>query len=110
MTDLIQQAINHIDEQAEKSHSPLAKTIAQHIIEKFLTNDENAHKALSKDKALEKCASAVNSNARKQAVSGCAVIEDSVVWRWVREYYGFTEMQSNAHSVTSDPIDILDFM
>lgn len=110
MTELIQKAINHIDQQAEKSTNPIYKAIAQYIIESCLTTDENAQKALSEDKTLEKCANTVKSNARSEAVSGCAVVADSIVWRWVREYYGFSEMQSNAQPVVSEPIDILDFM
>ena len=51
MSDLIQRAINTIDEQAEKGAS-LEKTIGQYIIDKCLTNDAEAAKALESGKTL----------------------------------------------------------
>ena len=51
MSDLIQRAINTIDEQAEKGAS-LEKTIGQYIIDKCLTNDAEAAKAIADGKTL----------------------------------------------------------
>lgn len=109
MSELIQRAIAHIDDQAEKSTNPLCKSIAQYIIDNCLGSEENAKRALESGKDLKKCAAHVTSNARKEAVSGCAVVEDSVVWRWVREYYLFDDMQSNAKPAHT-PVSLLDFM
>ena len=114
MSDLIQRAINTIDEQAEKGAS-LEKTIGQYIIDKSLTNDAEAAKAIADGKTLTACASSVKSKARSQSKNGCAVIEDAVVWSWVREYYGFTaqntEVQLTAQkTAAAEPIDLLDFM
>ena len=110
MTELVQKAINHIDEQAEKTKDPVSKAIAQYIIDNCLNCEINAGKVLDGTKTLAKCASSVKSNARGQAVSGCAVVEDSVVWRWVRDYYGFENMQSTAQVSVQEPISLLDFM
>lgn len=113
MSDLIQRAINRIDEQAEKGKA-LEKRIGQYIIDTCLFNDANAVKALETGKTLSGCANLVTKNARKQAVGGCACIEDAVVWRWVREYYGFSgsgNLQSTAQpQAAAKPVDILDFM
>lgn len=113
MSDLIQRAINTIDEQAEKGAS-LEKTIGQYIIDKCLTNDAEAAKAIADGKTLTACASSVMSKARSQSKNGCAVIEDAVVWSWVREYYGFSGsggLQSTAQpQAAAKPVDILDFM
>ena len=114
MSDLIQRAINRIDEQAEKGKA-LEKRIGQYIIDTCLFNDADAAKALESGKTLAGCASLVTKNARKQAVGGCACVEDAVVWRWVREYYGFTaqntEVQLTAQkTAAAEPIDLLDFM
>ncbi len=116
MSEIIQKAITHIDEQAEKAKDALSKTIAQYIIDHCLSSDKNAQLALDSDKSLKKCATQVNANARKLATGGCAVVEDSVVWRWVREYFGFEELQSNAQTAAntqtaaSGPISLLDYM
>lgn len=113
MSDLIQCAINRIDEEAEKGKA-LEKRIGQYIIDTCLFNDANAAKALETGKTLSGCASVVTKNARKQAVGGCACVEDAVVWRWVRNYYGFSadsNLQSNAQpQAAAKPVDILDFM
>ena len=99
MTDLMQKAINHIDDEAEKSKNPMTKRIAQYLIDKCITNDINAQKLLDSNKSISKCVSDVTAKAKKEAVSGCAVIEDEVVFGWVREYYDITdicELQSTA--------------
>lgn len=46
MSELIQRAIAHIDDQAEKSTDPLCKSIAQYIIDNCLGSEENAKRAL----------------------------------------------------------------
>ena len=113
MSDLIQRAINRIDEQAEKGKA-LEKRIGQYIIDTCLFNDADAAKALESGKTLAGCASLVTKNARKQAVGGCACVEDAVVWRWVRGYYGFSGsggLQSTAQpQAAAKPVDILEFM
>ena len=110
MSEIIQRAIRHIDEQAEKEKDSLSKSIAQYIIDHCLNSDKNANRACDSGKSLKKCAQSVRANARKQAVSGCAVVEDSVVWRWVREYYQFDAVQSTARPAASAPLSLLDFM
>lgn len=110
MNEIIQKAINYIDEQGEKGNI-LAKTIAQYIIDNCLNDTANAEKALSK--SLGSCAQAVLTNARKQAFGNTAVVEEAVVWRWVREYYGFKTdvvLQSTAKPAAVETVDILDFM
>lgn len=112
MNEIIQKAINYIDEQGEKGNS-LAKTIAQYIIDNCLNDTENAEKALDKSKTLSACAKVVTANARKQASGNTAVVEEAVVWRWVREYYGFKTdvvLQSTAKPAAVETVDILDFM
>ena len=36
---------------------------------------------------IKDCFKYITSEARKKAVSGCAMIEDSVVYKWARDYY-----------------------
>ena len=74
MSSIIQNAIQHIDEQAEKEKDSLSRSFAQYIIDHCLNSDENANRACDGGKSLKKCAQNVRANARKQAVSGCAVV------------------------------------
>lgn len=36
---------------------------------------------------IKDCFKYITSEARKKAVNGCAMIEDSVVYKWARDYY-----------------------
>jgi hypothetical protein len=114
MSELILKAIDHIDEQAEKENAPLIKAIAQYIIDKCLDIEGNAEKVLDEKLTLKKCVSHVTAEARKLASNGCAVVEDSFVWKWVREFYGFEALQSNAkperEAQREEPVSLLDFM
>lgn len=89
MTEKIQKAIDLLDSEAEKGGA-YEKIISQHLIE-CITSDEDAEFVMQKDKSLKKCLESIKSKARKQAVNNCAVIEDSEVFSWAREYYGFPE-------------------
>ena len=41
----------------------------------------------SKDKNIQSCYEYVKAQAKKQAVAGCAMIEDAVVYGWAHHYY-----------------------
>lgn len=87
MTDLIQQAINKIDNEADKLGGTHATLLASHVIDNYLTSDENAQKVL--DKELKKGLEKITSKARQQASGGCAAIADDTVYEWLVEFYGF---------------------
>ena len=36
---------------------------------------------------IKDCFNYITEQARKEAVSGCAMVEDSVVYKWARDYY-----------------------
>lgn len=68
MTELIQKAINKIDGEAEKLKDTNATLIASHVIDTYLTTDENAQKVLSDKKTLRGCIEKIMSKAKQQAV------------------------------------------
>lgn len=105
MTDIIQKAINHIDTQAEKEND-CVKIIAQYIIENLIKTDSAAEKILNDKLTLNACFEKVKSNAKAKAAGGCACVEDAVVFRWVREYYGITAEDLKS---SDDTADILNF-
>ena len=89
MTEIIQQAINKIDEEAENLKDTNARIIAAHIIEKYLCSNENAQKVLDKNYSLKECISKIKSKAKNQASNGMAMVSDDTVFEWASEYYGF---------------------
>lgn len=69
-----------------------ASTDYRGIIAKYLFNFANGDehfksKLLETDKTLDGCINYVKSEAQKQAVCGCAMVEDNVVWYQVRHYF-----------------------
>lgn len=100
--DLIAKAVDKIDKEAENIKSNYAKIICQHIIDVYLDNDENAQKV--QDKSLKDCLSDVESKVRKMASGNCAVVEDSTVYDWVKDFYGFAEEEQPENKI----IDLFD--
>lgn len=106
MTEKIQKAIDKIDGEAEKLNNVNARVIASHIIDTYLDNDENAEKVLDEKKILKSCIDSIKSKARKEAVGGCAMIDNDTVFEWAKEYYGFAVACKNESKI----IDIFDFI
>lgn len=98
----IEEAVAKLDKEAEEIGGQYAQIIAQHIIEHELISVENAEKV--KEKTLKACVDQVKSQARKQAQGGVAVVEDSKVWTWVREFYGFKD------AAPSKIVDLFDLL
>lgn len=99
MTEIIEKAITKIDEEAEKLGGGQVMIIASHIIDNYLKTDENAHKVLDNKKTLESCLTSCASKAKQYAVKNMAIIDDKTVYGWVKEYYGFDDLQSNAPNI-----------
>lgn len=107
MTDKIQKSIDKIDKEAEELGGGQFMIIASHIIENYLTTDDNADKVLDEGKTLSKCMTACKSKAKEQAQNGFAMIDDETVYGWVSEYYGFSDLQSTAKNKIVDLFDVL---
>lgn len=106
MTELIQKAINKIDGEAEKLNDTNATLIASHIIDTYLTSDENAEKVLSDKKTLRACIEKIMSKAKQQAVGRMAMVDDETVYGWAKDYYGFAVDCKTENKI----IDLLDFI
>lgn len=60
------------------------------IIKKYLESEcekDSALKAAYKPEEIQKCFSYITSQAKKEAVNGCAMIEDTKVFKWARDFY-----------------------
>lgn len=69
-----------------------ASTDYRGILARYLFNfaNEDEHfkqKLIETDKTLDGCISYIKSEARKKAVSGCAVVEEDVVYQQARHYF-----------------------
>ena len=67
-------------------------TPAQQKLQDYLNDYAKSDKAFAKslsdkEKSFEKCWEYVRFKAQKQAVNGCAVIEDEDVYNWATHYY-----------------------
>lgn len=52
---------------------------------------------------ISACCNYITNQARKLAKGNCACVEDSVVYKWARDFfYGDTEEQAESQNVTSD--------
>ena len=89
---MIQRAIDKIDKEMEADEN--LKAIANYIIDRLITNEENAAKILDKKKSLKTCFDKIKSEAKKLAKNGLAVVADEVVFSWVREYFGVKEPEN----------------
>lgn len=72
----------------EKKAGALIGHIGDYILAELLTTEDAAAKIGAEGKSLKDCAKSVTDKARQQAKDGCAVVEDTVVYGWVKEYYG----------------------
>jgi len=111
MTELIQQAIEKIDKEAEKIKNSYITSIVSKIIDDYLTNDENAEKVLNKNRTLEGCLMNIFKHAKHDGVaeiSGNHAFvggNDEDLWQWIVDYYGFA-VACNENKI----IDLLDFI
>lgn len=62
----------------------------EEIVKRYLdeqsTKDE-ALRALYVPSKIKNCFEYIRAQAKKQAKNGCAMVEDSVVYKWARDYY-----------------------
>ena len=86
--DKIELAIKNINKELQSNHSnEYLVLIGEHIID-CITSEEAAEKVLEKGKTLQGCLSHIQTEAAKKKVGQVAVIQDSVVYGWAREYFG----------------------
>jgi len=72
----------------EQKISAYEQAILSEMERRAKDGDELLATALrSKDKNIQGCFAYVKAQARKKAVNGCAMIEDSVVYGWAHHYY-----------------------
>lgn len=65
-----------------------SKDIIKQHLESMAAKDKAFAKVYAKEsKNLDECIEYIRSRAKKEAVSGCAIIEDSVVFGWASHYY-----------------------
>lgn len=105
MTEKIQQAIDKLDKEADSLHYSSATIIASHIIDTYLTSDDNAEKVLNKKKSFANCLNNIKSKAKRQAVNNMAMVDHETVYGWVKDYYGFA-VDCKENKI----IDLLDFI
>lgn len=72
--------LKDLKKELQTTKNPLEKALGQYIV--------GLGQEVKEKTTLKGCAKAVTEKAKGQAPGGCAIIEDSVVYRWAREYFG----------------------
>lgn len=72
--------LEKLKKELEKTKNPMEKALGEYILSLGREVKEGAN--------LMGCAAKVKEKAKAQASGGCAIIEDSVVYGWAREYFG----------------------
>ena len=106
MTDNMKKAIEKIDAEAEKAGGN-AQIIAQYVIDKVM-NEQIAMNINSDDKTLDGCMSEIMKKAKERAKNTMAMVADTEVWAWVREYFGAGVEEKKPVNIVS--IDMADFL
>lgn len=102
---MIEKAIERIKlEMKQKKDNSYIQAIGDYLLKQVEINRDAAEKICNGTKTIEKSLKEVEKVARKKAVSGCAVLSDSEVFKIVREYYQFEAVQDKFIQVEVDEI------
>ena len=88
---MITEAITKITGEVNNIKGDHAQQIGEYLIDHM--TDESAAKIMDEKKTLSGCISAVTSKAKARATNNCAMIADTEVFSWVRDYYGICNAQ-----------------
>lgn len=75
------------EKELKQSNNPSIKKIGEYLAERAKTDPSVAKNLEKEQKTLNKCYAYIKNEARKQAVSGCACIDDETVYGWAVHYY-----------------------
>lgn len=75
------------------------------IVEFLMLHTELNQAFLNEEKNLKDMAQYIKDNARKQAISGVAVIEDDVVYKWAIDYFVKTNEELKIKKVVAKKIE-----
>lgn len=87
----IEDAIKKINEEIQKQpENRYLALVGEHIIDQITTEDK-AEKVLQEKRTMKGAMKEILGKARKQKYGNYAAVEDAVVYRWAREYFGLGE-------------------
>jgi hypothetical protein len=86
----IEDAIKKINLQIQMSPNDKYRALIGEYIIDQITTEAAAEQILQAEKTLNRALVEITKKAEKQKMGNCAVIEDSVVYGWAREYFGLT--------------------
>ncbi len=109
---MITDAIVKITNEVNSIKSDHAQKIGEYLIDHM--TEEAAALIMKESKSLEGCIASIVKKARSRAIKNCAVIEDSEVYAWAREYYDIENMIGQPFA-KSDPagkmnVDLADLL
>ncbi len=73
-----------------------------------LIESDNAIKAVYSEEKITNCASYIFKMARKESKKNCAVIEDTKVYKWARDFYlGDIDEADKDETISSDEVEVM---
>ena len=81
------EAIKKITTELGDKPNEYSRLIAEHLTKRINDDEGFAADVLKESKTFKGCFQYIQSEARKQAVGGCAAIEDNTVYEWAEDYY-----------------------
>jgi hypothetical protein len=82
-----EKAINKITTELDDNPNEHSRLIAAHLTKRINEDEGFAADVLKEGKTFAGCFQYIQSEARKQAVGGCAAVEDATVYEWAEDYY-----------------------
>ena len=86
--------------------SDFKKVIEQHLEKMAVADKSFAERYADKSKNIDACVDYIRDKARKQASSGMAAIEDSIVFGWAAHYYQEADLKEKSNELDDDKTEI----
>ena len=92
--------LEEMEKGIEEEKTSYIKIIGNYLLSEARQNENLKNKIESSNrKTLKGCFEYIKAQAKKQAVNSCAVVEDSEVFHWAREYFEEDEIEPEEKSV-----------
>jgi hypothetical protein len=104
--EALQNAIDKLDREAAEEKGENTAAISDYLHQLIRENPAYAQYIVAEDKTLKGCLGHIRKEARALAQKGMAMVKDTTVYGWVKDYYGIQEEKEKKHGI----INLEDFL
>lgn len=94
---MINQAIEKIKAEMEENKNTYTEIIGNYVIQQIQVNPQVAEAVINKEKSLTGSLEAMRKEALKVAINGMSMLDDKQIFKIIRDYFGFENIQTNIH-------------